>query len=98
MIFNRISFEDQLFGRMAVSLDFITAAQLKKSMLKLEADKDGRILSQIMLDEGIITEEQCSEIVKFQRKKKNQINSIGLQAEEEKFLVKKILEKKSKKE
>ena len=67
---NVISFEDHLFGRVAVSLGFVTPQQLRDSLQVMGNDRDGRSLGKIMLAEGLLDEEKVRVILHVQRKKR----------------------------
>jgi hypothetical protein len=64
-----ISFEDHLFGRVAVSLDLMTPEQLRECMKRLRAERNGRSLARLTVAEGLLDEENVASIRRIQRKK-----------------------------
>jgi hypothetical protein len=56
-----------LFGKIALSLEYVTSEQLTKCILIREKSNRRKSLGTIMLDEGYITKEQMDEILHIQR-------------------------------
>lgn len=86
-----ISFEDHLFGRLAVSLELVTPAALSRCLSRLEVEGGQGSLAQLMLREGLLNEEQVAAVMRIHRKKRGKHRGLRSVKEEEHALVDALL-------
>jgi len=86
-----LSFEDHLFGRVAVSLDFVTPETLRANLERLESGDWEGSLADLLLAEGVLDGDRVETVLKLQKKKSCKHFRYGNKEDEEESFAREVL-------